>query len=264
MVNVLMAAKKWSKMSKLLAISLLSASALSAAGQKVPDRGAAPAFVLTKPSPEYLQNLQRAYDSSDDHFYTQLASRPGEPSYDAVKGFLAPIRYVNAPWRYAGVILSPKGTTEKIRVIENGFQIDAGLTRRSPTSVNAWAPGDTHLWVTAGAKDELFGLDEARQGKPHYEKGYLPIFETEYTVDGTVYEEKVFAAPLVAQYRSPLLDEPGISAYVQVTAKNAPGQVGFEVKAPGVGYGFPIVNAGFRHNAWTDEHNNVYAYFSRG
>lgn len=261
---MVIAAKQSSVTWRLAAIFLLSASAVMAAGQAMPGRGAAPAFVVTKPSAEYLQNFRLAYESPDDYFFTHLPSRTAEASYDDVKGFLAPIRYVNAPWRYAGVILSPKGSSEKIRVVENGFQIDAGLTRRSPIDSNAWTPGDTHLWVTVGAGDELFGLDEARQGKPQYEGGYLPVLETEYTVDGTVYEEKVFAAPLVARYRSPLVDEPGISAYVRVTAKNAPGQVGFELKAPGVGYGFPIVNAGFRHDSWTDEHNNVYAYFSGG
>lgn len=227
--------------------------------------GEEPAFELKKPNPEYLKTLESARASSSDYFFRKALDTPGGLRYEVIKNYLAPIRYVNAPWRYAGVILSPKGSTQKFRVIENGFQIDAGLTRRTPPSIaSVWAKGDTHLWVTVGVQDELFGQDEHRQSTPGYENGYLPIFRVEYESGGTVYEEEVLAHSLLADYRSPETDEPGIAAYVRLTAKSGPGVVGFQLECPPVGYGFPIVPGGFRRNAWTDEHNNPCGWFSEG
>lgn len=224
-----------------------------------------PTFELRKPSPEYIETLDAARASASDYFFQRALDAPGGLSYEVIKDFLAPIRYVNAPWRYAGVILSPKGSSEKFRVIENGFQIDAGLTRRTPlTEKSVWAKGDTHLWVTVGARDELFGQDERRQFTPGYEEGHLPVFRVEYESGGTVYEERVLVHRLIAEYRSPEADEPGIAAYIQLTAKSGPGVVGFQLECPPVGYAAPIVAAGFRGNAWTDEHNNPYAWFSLG
>lgn len=245
-----------------LPVILLTLAPAQAKPDQTGGRGSDPRFVLIRPSQAYLDELKTARASMGDYYYDQLQGK--EATYDAVKDFLAPIRYVNAPWRYAGVILSPEGSTEKMRVIENGYRIDAGLTRRSPLDGNVWAPGDTHLWITAGPKDELFGLDEHRQGKPHYAEGYLPIFETTYEAGDVTYKETVLAHKLIARYRSPRIDEAGVAAYVKITATDGEGQVGFEVDAPPVGYGFPIVPAGFRHDHWTDEHNNVYAYFSAG
>lgn len=225
--------------------------------------GAAPKFDLIRPTPQYLEELRAARASADDYYYDHLKSK-GDPTWEEASHFLGPVEYVNAPWRYAGVILSPGGSTEKIRVIENGFQIDADLTRRSPIGANAWAEGDTHLWITVGDHDELFGQDEQRTGVPHYLDGYIPVFQVEYRSGGTTYLEEVLAHRLMASYRSPYMDEQDVAAYVRITALSGAGQVGFQVAAPPVGYGFPIVPAGFRHNEWTDAHNNVYAYFSPG
>lgn len=225
--------------------------------------GTSPKFDLIRPTPQYLEELRAARASSDDYYYEHLKSQ-GDPTWEQVSHFLGPLEYVNAPWRYAGVILSPKGSTEKIRVIENGFQLDANLTRRSPIGANAWAEGDTHLWITVGEHDDLFGQDEHRTGLPHYEDGYIPVFQVEYRSGGTTYREEVLAHRLMASYRSPFMDEQDVAAYVRITAVSGPGQVGFQVSAPSVGYGFPIVPAGFRNNEWTDAHSNVYAYFSRG
>lgn len=225
--------------------------------------GASPKFTLIAPTPEYLQRLGEARASSSDYYYDHLKSS-GDPTWDEVSHFLGPIEYVNAPWRYAGVILSPKGSTEKIRVIENGFQIDANLTRRSTIGANAWAEGDTHLWITVGNHDELFGQDEHRTGLPHYLDGYIPVFQVEYRSGGTTYREEVLAHRLMPSYRSPYTDEQDVAAYIRITAVSGAGQVGFQMSAPPVGYGFPIVPAGFRNDEWTDEHNNVYAYFSPG
>ncbi|MFB3814526.1 MAG: hypothetical protein ACE14L_10475 [Terriglobales bacterium] len=227
-------------------------------------RGSNPAFILKKPASGYLERLRAARASKEDYFWREIESAPGDPTFDAVKDLLAPIRYVNAPWRYAGVILSAKGSTQKFRVIENGFQIDANLTRRSPLNNKAWAVGDTHLWVMVGPNDELFGLDENRQGTPAYEDGHLPVFRVEYTADGVVYEETVLVHQMIADYRSPFIDEPGMAAYIRITAKTGPGSVAFELQAPPAGYGFPIAPGGFRGDRWTDEHNNVFAWFSPG
>lgn len=227
--------------------------------------GANPQFELKKPTEQYLQTLRAARAAQNDYYFDLAKQRPGGITYENIKDLLAPIRYVNAKWRYAGVILSPKGSTQKFRVIENGFQIDAGLSRRTPNDENGvWATGATHLWITVGDNNELFGADENRQGLPGYESGYLPIFHTEYTSGGTLYEEQVVVGNMEAEYRSPYTDEPGIAAYIKVTAKSGPGVVGFQVAGPPVGYGFPIVSGGYRHNAWTDAHNNVFAYFSQG
>ena len=231
-------------------------------GQEKPKgRGAEPRFVLKAPSAEYLNTLRKARAANNDYFWTQVK---GEAGYDDVKDFLAPLRYVNAPFRYPGVILSPKGSSEKMRFVESGFQLDANLTRRQPVAADAWTHGDTHLWVCVGPKDELFGLDEHRQGQPSYEQGYLPDVHVDYTAEGVTYSEEVFAGKLVADYRSPLLDEAGIAAYMRITPRDGDGIVSFELSAPEVGYGFPIVPAGFRNNQWTDAHNNAYAFFSPG
>lgn len=227
-------------------------------------RGDAPEFILRKPSAEYLRTLADARAANQDYFWDTIQKRPEGATYDNVKDLLAPIRYVNAPWRYAGVILSPKGSSQKMRFIENGFQLDANLTRRHKVGEDAWTHGDTRLWVTVGAKDELFGLDENRQGEPAYEDGYLPVVHVNYSEGGVTYEQEVFADRLIAEYRSPLLDEPGVAAYVRITATDGDGIVGFDLSAPDVGYGFPIVPGGYRNGQWTDEHNNPYVYFSRG
>lgn len=248
-------------------LAVLTTAGMQAVGQQPKQNrpegiGASPKFELISPTPEYLKQLRQARASSTDYYYDHLAV--GDPTWEEASHFLGPIEYVNAPWRYAGVILSPKGSTEKIRVIENGFQIDANLTRRSPIGSNAWAEGDTHLWVAVGDHDELFGQDERRTGVPHYDAGYIPVFQVEYRSGGTTYREEVLAHRLIASYRSPYIDEQDVAAYIRVTAVSGAGQVGFQVSAPPVGYGFPIVSAGFRNNEWTDEHNNVYAYFSPG
>ncbi len=230
--------------------------------------GGWPHFVLIRPTKDYLARLKAARASQHDYFWELTKNKPGGPTYENIKNLMAPIRYVNAPWRYSGIILSPMGSTEKMRVIENGFQIDANLTRQTPTVPNAssaiWAMGNTHLWTFVGPKDEPFGEDEHRQGKPYYQDGYLPVFHVDYEEGGTTYEEAVFVHRLLASYRSPCIDEPGVAAYIRLTAKNGPGRVSFEVKGPPVGYGFPILSAGFGNNEWTDAHNNVFAWFSPG
>lgn len=225
----------------------------------------APQFVLLPPPPGYNARVEAARADSDDFFWDWLAERHLDPTYGNVKDFLAPLKYVNAPWRYAGVILSPKGSTEKMRVIENGYRIDAGLTRQSPFDANhVWAGGTTHLFVHVGPQDELFGLDEHRQGDPVYRDGYWPIFSTVYRARGVTYRETVLAARMRPAYRSPYLDSPAVAAYIRLTALDGSGEVGFEMDAPEVQYGFPIVPAGFRHDKWTDAHNNIYAWFSPG
>jgi hypothetical protein len=242
-------------------------SPLARAGQEEAKETPPPEFILRKPSAEYLERLKAARASATDYFWNEIKDRPEGPTYENVKDFIAPIRYVNAPWRYAGVILSPKGSTQKMRVVENGHRIDANLTRRSPLDAgdkNVWAGGDTHMLVHVGPDDELFGLDEHRQREPRYEGGYLPVFQVEYESGGTLYEETVFAANLVADYRTTHVDAPAVAAYVRVTAKSGPGSAAFKIDAPAVGYGFPIVPAGFRDDSWTDGHNNVYAWFSPG
>lgn len=227
-------------------------------------RGDAPDFVLRKPPPDYTKTLTDARAASHDYFWDLVRERPEGATYENVKDFLAPIRYVNAPWRYAGVILSPKGSSQKMRFIENGFQLDANLTRRHPVSADAWTHGDTRLWITVGPKDELFGLDEHKQGQPVYEEGYLPAVHVDYTEGGVTYRQEIFADHLLADYRSPLLDEPGVAAYMRITATDGDGVAGFDLSAPDVGYGFPIVPAGYQNSQWTDEHNNPYVFFSPG
>lgn len=246
-------------------LCLTSLPAQKKAKQKPLPPPIAPQFVLLPPPPGYNARLRQARASARDDYWRQVKNLPGGVTYDSVKNFLAPLKYVNAPWRYAGVILSPKGSPEKMRVIENGFQIDAGLTRRSPLDVHSvWAEGDTHLWVRVGPQDELFGLDEHRQGRPHYRRGYLPVFQVTYRSAGVLYREQVLAAPMQFVHRAYGMSGPGIAAYVRLTAVSGPGEVALQMQAPPVGYGFPIVPPGFRHDRWTDAHNNAYAWFSAG
>jgi hypothetical protein len=224
-----------------------------------------PTFVLIRPTPAYNARLRTARASYDDYFWDELQRKHEDPTYENVKDFLAPLKYVNAPWRYFGVILSPKGSTEKMRVTEIGSRVDAGLTRRMPWAKSQWVLGNTHLWIYVGPQNELFGLDEHRQEQPHYLDGYLPILQTGYRAGGTNYEETVLASHLIAEHRSPYIDEPGIAAYIRVTAQSGPGEVAFQVQAPPVTYGgFLGWPGGFRDDEWTDGQNNVYAWFSPG
>lgn len=223
-----------------------------------------PHYILIKPTPAYLKQLKAARASAKDYFWEKLKAEHKPPTYNNVKNFLAPIAYVNAPWKYIGVILSPEGSSQKMRVIENGSEIDAGLTRRTPIHADAWAYAKTFIRVYAGPQNQIFGLNEHRQGLPHYEDGYLPVLRVSYRVGGTTYKETVLARRLIASYRSPYLDTPGVAAYIKVTAENAPGEIAFRVTAPKVDYGFPIVPLGFRHDKWTDGLNNVIAWFSKG
>jgi hypothetical protein len=226
---------------------------------------AQPAFVLIRPTPAYNARLKRARASYDDYFWGALQRKGEDPTYQNVRDFLAPLKYVNAPWRYFGVILSPKGSTEKMRVIEIGSRVDAGLTRQMPWAKSQWVLGNTHLWVYVGPKDELFGLDEHRQEQPHYLDGYLPILETGYRAGGTTYIESVLASHLIAEYRSPDIDEPGIAAYIRITTQSGPGEVAFRVETPPVTYGgFLGWRGGFWSDEWTDGQNDVYAWFSPG
>ncbi len=239
-----------------------------AAPAKPGARNATTNFVLTKPTPEYNEFLKKARASHEDEYWKIIAAKPEGPTYENIKDLpLAPIRYTDAPWIYAGIILSPKGSTQKMRLIENGFRVDANLTRRSKAGAGksfTWAAPDTALTLCVGSKDEVFGLDEARQGLPHYEEGHLPIVHVDYSADGATFEETVLAHPLIADHRSSFTDEPGVAAYIRVTAKDAAGQVAFEVVGPEVAYGFPIVSGGFRNDRFTDGHNNVFAWFSPG
>lgn len=223
-----------------------------------------PRFILIRPSPEYTARLKAARASTGDYFWNELEQKHETPTYDNVKDFLAPLKYVNAPWRYFGVILSPRGSAEKMRVTEIGSRIDANLTRHSPLDINKeWAGGDTHLWVFAGPAHELFGLDEHRQQPPRYAGGYLPILEAGYRAGGVLYTETVFASRLIAEYRSPYFDEPGVAAYLRVTAQSGPGEVAFRVESPPFMHGgLQEWPGGFRNDQWNDAQNNIYAWFS--
>lgn len=226
---------------------------------------APPHFILIRPTAAYNARLRAARASSGDYFWNELEQKGETPTYANVKDFLAPLKYVNAPWRYFGVILSPEGSIEKMRVTEVGSRIDAGLTRQMPWAPDHWVLGNAHLWVFVGSRHELFGLDEHRQQQPHYLEGYLPVLHAGYEDDGVLYEETVFASKLIWEYRSPTFDEPGIAAYIRVTAKSGPGEAAFRIETPPVTYGGLLDwKGGFRDDQWTDAQDNDRAWFSRG
>ncbi len=190
-------------------------------------------LVLT-PSPEgYAEKITKALAAPRDILGEGVLAQPGGPSYENVQSVIAPVRYVNAPFRFYPIILSPRGAPEKVRLISNGSQIDPGLTLDSALDINiVWPSGAKHLFVHVGNANELFGGDENRLSPPAYDEGYLPAVTLRYASGGTTYQEEVFAAPLDAEHDALGGNTKMTCAYVKVTALDAPGQVTFRWVAP--------------------------------
>ncbi|HNQ74410.1 MAG TPA: hypothetical protein PKN95_12500 [Verrucomicrobiota bacterium] len=109
-------------------------------------------------------------------------------SYEFFAGLLPPLRYVNAQFHHYPIVLGSPGSTVKARLVSNGSAINARGGQRS------WRDIGTPVSFYVGENRLPFGEAIRALDGPRYERGYLPIVQTEYRDGEATYREESFAS----------------------------------------------------------------------
>ncbi|MHB9106911.1 MAG: glucosidase family protein [Armatimonadota bacterium] len=214
----------------LLLLSLLIGPGISgytALGAAVPSNAsAAPATGQPLiPSDEYIKRVHEALAAKRDVWGELVLARPEGPTFDNVKGYLAPLMHGDPDLTDLGTYYIPFGqpgdkqdtSLEVALHVADGSQFYSNSPANNPFSEmygNTW-----NIYVGAEG-DEMYGSSPRRLKLPDLADGY-PILQTEYVdAQGVRYRQESFAA------RAPEITE-GISnlvSWIRVTVE--PGGAG--------------------------------------
>ena len=173
------------------ALAVVFATLLTVAGcakknTPAPDKTAAGAAL--PPPPKGAASVAEALDAGVDLWGEASLKQPGGPSYEYFANLLAPMRYVDAPFRHYPLTLGAPHSPLKARLVSNGSAINALARQRN------WI-GETGTPVTIRVGRDLvvFGDDRAQLQGPNFDGGYLPIVQLRYRQAGHAYDQEVFA-----------------------------------------------------------------------
>ncbi len=166
------------------------------------------------PSTDFPKRVAEALEADRDIWAEEVLSRPEGPTYQNVKDYLPPLRYVNASFKHYPIVLGLKEGLEKIRLVGNGSQIGLSINpwRLDGSGWTAWFQPDLKAFIQVGRNETPFGDDISKLNGPKYLEGYLPVVRLAYAEDGVLYGQEVFAASIPGL-------EPRLFAYVKLTAK---------------------------------------------
>ncbi|MCK4625301.1 MAG: hypothetical protein KAV00_08330, partial [Phycisphaerae bacterium] len=150
------------------------------------------------PSPDFPKRMAEALEANRDIWAEEVLSRPEGPTYENVKDYLPPLRYVNASFKHYPIVLGLKEGLEKIRLVSNGSQIGLSINpwRLDGSGWTAWFQPDLKAFIQVGRNETPFGDDLDKLNGPDYLGGYLPVVQLAYAEDGVLYGQEVFAASI--------------------------------------------------------------------
>ncbi len=121
------------------------------------------------------------------------------PSYEFFEKLLPPLRYVNTAFHYYPIVLSAPDSAHKARLVSNGSAVNARAVTKTwkeigvPVTFWVGRPGSSVASPHQSQDMEVFGQDFSRLDGPHLAKGFLPVVSFNYTNEGKVFSEEVFA-----------------------------------------------------------------------
>jgi hypothetical protein len=174
--------------------------------------------VFADSSTNSVPTLAEALASKQDLWGLAAMRRPNGPSYEFFEKLLPPLRYVNAAFRYYPIILSAPDSSHKVRLQSNGGALNPHA------ELKTWKEKGVPVNFFVGENQTPFGADLHHVDGPHYEEGWLPIVQIQYTNGGTTYTEETFAG---ADSR---LTPYGV-AFMRFEAKGQPGKIIAAIKS---------------------------------
>ncbi len=163
-------------------LAVLLAITASASAQ-ISDPNVAPDLAAKWPE------VMKAINSKTDYWGEKAMKLPGGPSYDYFAGLMPPLRYVDAQFFHYPITMSAPSAKVKARLVSNGSSVNA-LARQ----LNWISETGIPILFYLGNFGSAFGADLKCLTGPNYEKGYLPVVQTQYRHGDAVATEEVFAS----------------------------------------------------------------------
>ncbi|ADB53531.1 hypothetical protein Cwoe_5122 [Conexibacter woesei DSM 14684] len=170
----------------------------------------------------YVASVETAMRSKPDVWGNALMASASGPTYDNVKDYLLPLRYVGSPAGMSGNQLTDSGVFYvAFGAPGTDFSQPGALHVADGSQVVSRAANGRRATVYVGGAGarERFGLCEARLQEPALADGHQPVLQTDYVdADGVQYRQESFVAHL------PSTSTP--ASFVKITAQRGSSALG--------------------------------------